>query len=73
MPAPFQPKHLGPEQVEQLWRQALVQAEAAAAGAWLNLLANPGDPVTEAAYAQAVGRVEAIEADLERVCPPSAS
>ena len=63
----FRPRYLQREQVQELYHQALVQAEAHVANAWINLQLAPHDPTRRAGYDQAVASLEALETDLHRV------
>jgi hypothetical protein len=67
MPEFYGPRHLGPEQLGHLYTQAKQQAEAEVAGAWMNCVLTPNDPVREAAYAKVRQALADLEADEQRV------
>ena len=69
--APFQPQHLRPDQVEELYRQALAQAEASAQSAWMNHILNPHEGTLLAAYQESAEKLRRLEEDRDRVCLPS--
>ena len=66
----FSPKYLKREQIESLYKQALEQAEGAAANAWLNLVIND-DPIHRAVFEKAMAAVERLEKDRDRVLSPA--
>jgi hypothetical protein len=63
----FIPRSLSPEQVGGLYGEALVQAEAQVANAWINAVLAPHEASRRAAYEQAAERLEALRADFVRV------
>jgi hypothetical protein len=65
----FTPRYLTPEGAAELYRQALAQAEAQVANAWINHRLAPHDGVRRAAYAQALEQLAALETDLRRLFP----
>jgi hypothetical protein len=56
-PAPYVPRYLAPEEAGALYTDALKQAEAAEANAYIN-------------YVRAVRAREALEDDIRRLSPP---
>jgi hypothetical protein len=65
----FEPQHLTREQLAGLYDEALAQAEAQVANAWINHLLAPDDAPRKAAYEQQAARLDALRADRARVLP----
>jgi len=66
--ASFQPRNLRPDQVAELYQQALTQAEATAQNAWMNHILNPHDQTLLAAYRESAEKLRRLEEDRDRVC-----